>query len=173
MEVRLSRKGVSLAVGIVPDGDGFLVTVDGVTRHVCAPARRPSAAAAGATVDELALIVDGRPCRALVARTRERVLVGLGGRVWSFETGAAGRAGGEAGKRSGIVAAPMPGKIVAVLVAAGDRVEAGQPLVVLEAMKMESTLVAEVSGTVTRVATALGSTVDGGAVLVEIAPAEP
>jgi biotin carboxyl carrier protein len=65
----------------------------------------------------------------------------------------------------------MPGKVIAVLVAAGDTVEAGQPVVVLEAMKMESTLAAEVAGTVAAVSATPGATVGAGELLVEITPA--
>jgi biotin carboxyl carrier protein len=65
----------------------------------------------------------------------------------------------------------MPGTVIAVLVAVGDAVEAGQPVVVLEAMKMESTLVAEVAGRVGAVAALAGALVAGGDVLVEIEPA--
>jgi len=57
-----------------------------------------------------------------------------------------------------------------VLVAEGDVVEVGQALVVLEAMKMESTLAAEVAGRVTSVRAVAGATVAGGDVLVEITP---
>jgi biotin carboxyl carrier protein len=64
----------------------------------------------------------------------------------------------------------MPGKVVKVLVATGDAVTAGQPLVVVEAMKMETTLAAEIDGTVKAVNASTGDTVDAGAVLVEIAP---
>src|SRR5207249_2213963 len=78
------------------------------------------------------------------------VLVAVAGRVWTFEIGEEARgAHGAAG--SGAVTAPMPGKVVSVLIAEGDVVEVGQPLVVLEAMKMESTLAAEVAGRVTAV----------------------
>jgi biotin carboxyl carrier protein len=61
-----------------------------------------------------------------------------------------------------------------VLVAAGDAVTAGQPLVVIEAMKMETTLAAEIDGTVRSVAAEAGAMVDAGSVLVEITatPAE-
>ena len=65
----------------------------------------------------------------------------------------------------------MPGKVLAVLVTPGDQVAVGQPLVVLEAMKMESTLTADVAGTVRTVATVPGATVGGGDLLVEIDPA--
>ena len=67
--------------------------------------------------------------------------------------------------------APMPGLVVRVAVAVGDTVAAGQGLVVVEAMKMETTLAAEIAGTVSAVHVAAGAMVDAGALLVEVAPA--
>jgi biotin carboxyl carrier protein len=100
------------------------------------------------------------------------VLVALEGRVHAFATGAEAAAGTAVARAgSGVVVAPMPGKIVAVLVQPGDTVEPGQLLVVLEAMKMETTLAAEIGGTVAAVHGAAGSMVDAGAVLIEITPA--
>ncbi len=64
--------------------------------------------------------------------------------------------------------APMPGSVVRVAVAAGDRVEAGQVLVVLEAMKMEHTVAAGGPGTVAEVAVAEGDQVETGRVLVVV-----
>jgi acetyl/propionyl-CoA carboxylase alpha subunit len=66
------------------------------------------------------------------------------------------------------VTAPMPGTVIKLLVAAGDRVEARQPLVVLEAMKMETPLPAPFEGTVKAVHVSEGDRVAGGAVLVEL-----
>jgi biotin carboxyl carrier protein len=66
------------------------------------------------------------------------------------------------------LAAPIPGKVVAVKVAVGDQVEPGQPLVVLEAMKMENELAAEQSGKVAAVHAAAGDTVEGGELLIEL-----
>ncbi|MCK6529408.1 biotin/lipoyl-binding protein [Myxococcota bacterium] len=66
----------------------------------------------------------------------------------------------------------MPGKVVAVLVTQGQAVAAGQGLVVIEAMKMENELKAPVAGRVARIAVVPGGTVDGGQVLVELAPPE-
>lgn len=68
----------------------------------------------------------------------------------------------------GAVTAPMPGRVVAVLVAAGDRVYAGKPLVIVEAMKMQNELTAVVGGVVHRVVAVEGQSVERGAVLVEI-----
>ena len=64
--------------------------------------------------------------------------------------------------------APIPGKVVKVHVAVGDEVEAGQPLVVLEAMKMENELTAEQSGKVTALHVEAGQTVATGDPLADL-----
>ena len=64
--------------------------------------------------------------------------------------------------------APMPGLVVRVHVQAGDRVEAGQGLVSVEAMKMENELRSPSSGTVVAVLVAPGAVVEKGSVLVEL-----
>ena len=159
----------TLEIGLTTDGGDLVATLDGATLRVTGLRSGPRlAAAGGATVDELWLEIDGRPCRGLVARLRDRVLVTLDGLLYAFETGEASRAAGRGGGGSGLVTAPMPGKVIAVLVAAGDRVEAGQPLVLVEAMKMETTLAAEIAGRVQKVAVSPGQLVEGGQVLVEI-----
>ena len=63
---------------------------------------------------------------------------------------------------------PMPGRVLKVLVAEGDAVTAGAPLVVVEAMKMENELVAARDGSIKKVFVTPGQTVEGGARLVEI-----
>jgi pyruvate carboxylase subunit B len=68
------------------------------------------------------------------------------------------------------LAAPMPGLVVRVLVEPGDRVHAGQGLVVIEAMKMENELRAASVGVVQKVHVTAGSAVEKGAVLVELEP---
>ena len=67
----------------------------------------------------------------------------------------------------GAVRAPLPGKIIDLRVKAGDKVSKGQPLLVLEAMKMEHTLAAPADGTVKTVRYAVGEQVVEGAELVE------
>jgi 3-methylcrotonyl-CoA carboxylase alpha subunit len=66
------------------------------------------------------------------------------------------------------VTAPMPGKVISVLVKAGDVVTADQPLVILEAMKMEMTLKSPRDGTVADIAVSEGDLVDDGAALVNL-----
>jgi len=63
------------------------------------------------------------------------------------------------------VTAPMPGKIVAVLVREGDQVASGQGLLVVEAMKMENELRSPKAGVVRQLAAQPGAAVEGGAVL--------
>jgi biotin carboxyl carrier protein len=70
---------------------------------------------------------------------------------------------------AGDISAPMPGRVVKVLVAEGDEVEPGTPVIVVEAMKMENELCAAAAGKVTEICAEPGHNVDGGAVLVRIA----
>ncbi|HYK06930.1 MAG TPA: biotin carboxylase N-terminal domain-containing protein, partial [Gaiellaceae bacterium] len=73
-----------------------------------------------------------------------------------------------AGPGSGNVTAPMPGTVIGIKVAPGDRVEARRPLLVLEAMKMETPLSAPYDATVKAVHVEEGDRVAGGALLVEL-----
>ena len=66
------------------------------------------------------------------------------------------------------IIAPMPGLIVRVNVSVGDRVEAGQGIVVMEAMKMENELRANAAGTVKSVEVLPGTAVEKGALLVAL-----
>jgi biotin carboxyl carrier protein len=66
------------------------------------------------------------------------------------------------------VVAPMPGTVIRVLVEQGDRIEARQPLVVVEAMKMETPLTSPFDATVKQVHVAEGDRVTAGMVLVEL-----
>ncbi|MDN5757712.1 MAG: ATP-grasp domain-containing protein, partial [Tomitella sp.] len=72
---------------------------------------------------------------------------------------------------AGVVRAPAPAVVVAVPVSVGDEVEAGDPLVVLEAMKMETSVRAPIAGRVTEVVAVVNSQVDAGASLIRVEPA--
>jgi biotin carboxyl carrier protein len=85
---------------------------------------------------------------------------------------AASALAGPAGARPEIVKAAMPGVLVAVPVAVGDRIEAGQPVAVLEAMKMQNEVVSEHGGVVAEVLGVAGDTVDAGQALVRLEPPE-
>ncbi len=66
------------------------------------------------------------------------------------------------------IAAPMPGKVVRLLVAPGDAIEAGQGLIVVEAMKMQNEMKSPKAGTVVEVKTKDGATVAAGEILIVI-----
>ncbi|KAG2501903.1 hypothetical protein HYH03_000401 [Edaphochlamys debaryana] len=85
--------------------------------------------------------------------------------TWSRKAGAGGAAGA-----GGRVAAPMPGRVVAVLAAEGDVVKAGTPLVALEAMKMEHSVVSPSAGRVAEVLVGPGAQVAQGQPLVVVEP---
>jgi glutaconyl-CoA/methylmalonyl-CoA decarboxylase subunit gamma len=71
-------------------------------------------------------------------------------------------------EESSALVAPMPGTVIKVNVAAGDAVKARDPLVVLEAMKMETPLVSPYDATIRAVHVAEGDRVAGGSLLVEL-----
>jgi acetyl/propionyl-CoA carboxylase alpha subunit len=83
-------------------------------------------------------------------------------RRWTRGSGAAGAEGLQT------VLAPMPGKIVRVLIAPGDAVETGQGLIVVEAMKMQNEMKAARAGRVLSVAVKEGTTVSAGQILATI-----
>lgn len=77
---------------------------------------------------------------------------------------------GPAGEGTGEIKAPMPGKITKLFKAKGDRVERGEAVVVMEAMKMEYTLKSDVAGTLDDVRCAAGDQVTLGQELVRVKP---
>jgi len=117
----------------------------------------------------LSLVVEGRQyCCVLDG---DAVLIA--GRRFEFEIadprslqGRRGAGGGAAGPRT--VKAPMPGRVVRVLVAVGDDVAEQQGVVAIEAMKMQNELKSPKAGRVVRVAIAVGDTVGAGDVLVVV-----
>jgi len=75
-------------------------------------------------------------------------------------------AGAHEGRQN--IAAPMPGKVVRVLVSAGATIEKGQGLIVVEAMKMQNEMKAPKAGTVVEIKTQEGATVSAGEILIVI-----
>ena len=98
-------------------------------------------------------------------------LVFLNGDVWPFSPPQP-HAGGEAEASDGMVLAPMPGAVVLVDAAKGKTVKRGERLLVLQAMKMEYSLVAPFDGTVTDLTVSAGSQVKEGALLARIEKAD-
>ena len=100
-----------------------------------------------------------------------QMLVAENGAVWRLEPWrATGKAGSTAG--DGAILAPMPGRVLAVEVAAGQTVTRGQKLLTLEAMKMEHSLVAPFNGTVEDLMVSAGAQVQVDALLVKVVAAD-
>ena len=194
-EIEINRR--TRQVAISRDGDGFTVAIDGRTFHVDAArvdvytlslliqntvrvktdvtSDQPVASGSSRTCG-----YDGRTCGYEVTVAPDDVssqlavrvgstplLVGLNGvngrrRPGRRDQGAHTSAGPQR------VVAPMPGKIVRVLVQTGDAVMARQPLVVVEAMKMENELRAGRGGTVAEIHAQEGQSVEAGALLMII-----
>ena len=123
-------------------------------------------------------LLDGQPITVDFAEAGEvppaptdEVLISEGGQSWSFTRWRAdGLAAGGAG--DGAILSPMPGRIIAVAVTEGQAVSAGQPLVTLEAMKMEHVLTAPFDGIVTDLKAETGGQVAEGVALVRIVAEE-
>ncbi|MDR7154157.1 3-methylcrotonyl-CoA carboxylase alpha subunit [Sphingobium xenophagum] len=92
------------------------------------------------------------------------------GQTWRIEPMRASSTGGAVAS-DGAILSPMPGRIIAVAVAAGDAVIKGQKLLTLEAMKMEHSLIAPFDGTVAELNAAEGGQVSEGVLLAKIAKA--
>lgn len=113
--------------------------------------------------------IGGRRFRVAGARSNSSILIAVGPRNFEFKPAEESRRR-HRGLAAAEIVAPMPGKVLNVMVKEGDAVNVGQPLAVIEAMKMETTLAAESPAIVKRVCVAAGQMVDHGAVLIELSP---
>ena len=125
---------------------GHAIVASGFSRKSYEIAFEPTA------TGELVVHVNGVPIPLTISDSRRRQRQGAGDR------------GGGSGR--GTIVAPMPGRIVKVLVKPNETVSARQPLVVVEAMKMENELRAPRGGTVAEVRVSEGSSVEANTVLV-------
>jgi biotin carboxyl carrier protein len=156
-------------VRVEPTSQGYRVTIDGVSHDVDA-ARGPSGLRS--------LRLAGRHFECAVepvAKEAGTYRVSTPTRVERLEVLdplthlATQGEGGRKARGGGRIDAYMPGRVVAVLVAEGDAVEAGQALMVLEAMKMQNEIAAERAGVVQKIHVAKDQAVEGGDPLLELA----
>lgn len=121
--------------------------------------------------DELRLELDGRICPLRATLVGDRVLLAREGRTLVVRRAPEAGGGSEEVGGEGLVAAPMPGKVVRLLVTPGETVARGQVLAVLEAMKMEHRLAAPRDGRVVAVHVTVGEQVEEGTILLDLADA--
>jgi acetyl-CoA/propionyl-CoA carboxylase, biotin carboxylase, biotin carboxyl carrier protein len=117
---------------------------------------------------ELTVTIGGRTGHYLHVRDAGTLWLGRDGRAWAFTRHLIGDPGdrpGAAAAGDGVVRSPMPGTVLVVKAQAGDRVSEGQPLVIVEAMKMEHTVTAPCDGVVSELRVEAGRPVDMDAVL--------
>jgi 3-methylcrotonyl-CoA carboxylase alpha subunit len=149
------------SVGVTPRGAGFMLQLpDG---EACA--------AAHVDGEHITLTLGEARCNARVLCSGIRRVVLLAGERYEFD--AVDRYAPPATDESdgGHLVAPMPGSVVSVLVSVGDEVKKGQPLIIMEAMKMEHTIVAPVDGIVEAIYFAAKEQVKEGAELVALVAA--
>ena len=159
-EVLLPVSGAGTDARLAPTE--FNVTMHGETYHI-------NVTGAGQKYNEqrpFYLSVDGVP---------EEVLIETLVEMESLETtsgSSAGKASGGSGRqratKQGHVTSSMPGIIVAIMVKEGDKIKAGDPVLVVEAMKMENEVPAPIGGTVKSVNVDKGDSVNPDEALVEI-----
>ncbi len=164
------KKGESKRISLTENGEGlYEVVIDGQTVHV-------DAVKSGPTI--YSIIEDGKQFEAMVD---EKGLHGfdvlVAGRTFHLESVdertkllASSAAPVVSGPQT--VEAEMPGKVVKIEAAAGDMVEEGQGLVIIEAMKMENEIRSPVDGRVTEMAVTEGQTVEVGTILFVVEPVE-
>ncbi|WP_245899027.1 biotin carboxylase N-terminal domain-containing protein [Nonomuraea indica] len=122
----------------------------------------------------LAVTLAGRTTHYVQARHGDTLWLGRDGAAWAVTRHLIGDPGdrpGAAGAGDGVVRSPMPGTVLVVKAQAGEQVDEGQPLVIVEAMKMEHTVTAPVGGVVAELPVQAGQPVDMDAVLAVVTPA--
>lgn len=123
--------------------------------------------------DRYTLEIDGRIEDFLLLPDGDKVLVNHGDQVWPFEITPSQKASSKGAKGvevtgHSISSAQMPGRVVKVLKQAGDQVEPGEGIVIVEAMKMQNEIVSPKAGTVVRCDLTEGESVNTGDLLFEI-----
>jgi len=141
--------------------DGWIARLDERQHHVrCRPL----------DADHMELQIDDAAVQATVLNDGVECFVGLDFGGYELTRVPLYKSDGSDSEDDAHPGAPMPGRIVAIHVREGDRVEPGQPLLVMEGMKMEYTLASPMAGVVSRVLYAEGDSVEAETPLIDIDP---
>jgi len=162
---------------------GYEISLDGAGGHAVTVTRlglstgatiaidgRPHRCALAPDGDAFAVTVDDRTDAVRLVADRDQVHVHAFGRSFTLSVVDPVERERAAAVGADLATAPMPGTVVSVAVGVGDAVVAGQPLAVIESMKMHSEIVAWRDGTVESVLLAVGDTFDRGAGLLALVP---
>ena len=159
---------------LVVNGKPYPINIleeDGLV-HFVLPDHSGSASIVEVEPSVFSVLMDGISYLAQASGGGSSITVDVEGRVFDIEIidprAPRCKTGTLAGEGRQTIVAPMPGKIVRLLVTEGDLVEAGQGIVVMEAMKMQNELKAQRAGVVTAIPIAEGGTVSAGEVLASI-----
>jgi biotin carboxyl carrier protein len=153
-------------VEVVPSGDGFLVNVSG-REYLVKLKRQPGQNTVVAEVGNKPVSV------ALFEASPQQVQMAIGTERLTYRRTTAtpepsAQSQISAPDRGDVVIAPMPGKVISTLVKGGEKVKAGDPLVVLESMKMEVAVRAEGDAEVKEILVSEGEAVKRGQSLVKL-----
>jgi glutaconyl-CoA/methylmalonyl-CoA decarboxylase subunit gamma len=161
--VTLDDNEIPIDVTAVPGG-GFDVRVDDrrVDADVVELANALSVRIGHRVID---LTVEGKPPTLGVVASGHRAYVEVESERQKAASAARGARGGGA---QDAVISPMPGRIVKILVEPGQEVASGDPVIVVEAMKMENELRAPRDGTIGKILVAVGDRVEGSTMLIEL-----
>jgi len=156
------------------DGTAFRLDLDldrGAGRWRClVDGREVQIDAVLAQPDVLSVLIDGKACQIRRERLASDLRIWVGDRPYTAEVAdprslRGRKARADRGKGPRRLVAPMPGKVVRFLVGENSTVEAGQSVVVVEAMKMQNEIRSPKKGTVRKLAVAEGAAVNAGDVL--------
>ena len=158
-------------------GDSADSPWDSLTGAVGFRANAPTRITQSVVVDGVAQIArmledDDHPMTPLIGLSATRVIAFENGSAFDVSAFARGGSGAAGPASDGSLRAPMPGKIVATPAKPGDTVTKGQPVVVLEAMKMEHALVAPFDGVVGGIGVSVGDQVAADTVLATVTAGE-
>lgn len=160
MKAKLRINGEERDIDIIRQGDQLRITIDGVTSE-CRLVHSDGAL--------FVLEHDNRRLRAAGLANGDKRYLWHNGHIFSYErVQAAGR--GTADDAQGSLSASIPAVVTQVLVQIGQRVAAGDKLILLESMKMMIPIVAPDDGVVTALNCAAGDAVQPGVPLIEVAP---
>jgi biotin carboxyl carrier protein len=162
VKLQIEIAGKKRRVELTQAGERPVWTMDGQRLEADATAVSPGI---------YSILINGKSFDVRVERLGSQLRVIAGGQEFSVlaqdeREWRRNRAGSVEAEGRQQVLAPMPGKIVRVLVSAGDTVRAGQGLLVVEAMKMQNEIRAPKSGTIDRVRVIEGQTVNAGEVVI-------